>query len=73
MYDGESVLPIEYACVFDGKVPNESCDYGIELNPYLVLPKDMKTFPASNKDRSSKDSQWVRKAILIAYLQKLSS
>ena len=31
MYQGYSIMPLRYICAFDGKIPDQSCDYGVRL------------------------------------------
>ena len=73
MYDGHSALRIKYDCVFDGKEIAQQCGDGIRVNTYqVVLPKSVKTYPPSTKGSFSEDIKWVRKTVLVAYLQKLA-
>jgi hypothetical protein len=59
MYQGYSIMPVRYACVFGGKDP---CDYGVKVNTDQVkLPKGTKTFPRESGDELPDASQWVRK------------
>ena len=59
MYQGYSIMPVRYACVFGGKDP---CDYGVKVNTDQVkLPKGTKTFPHESGDELPAASQWVRK------------
>ena len=74
MYDGYSAMQSEYECVFDGKEIAQQCDYGVRLNTrQVMLPKSIKTFPSSTKGASSDDTNWVRKNVFVAYLEKLSA
>jgi len=73
MYGGFSVMPVEYACVFDGKEIREQCDYGVKLNPkQVVLPKDIRTFPAGAPTSVTNYNQWVRKDALVALLKQVA-
>jgi hypothetical protein len=50
MYDGYSVMPIDYECIFDGK-DHDKCDYGVRFNVYQVeLPPTLKAFPVNVGD-----------------------
>ncbi|MGH9709288.1 MAG: hypothetical protein ACRD37_01920 [Candidatus Acidiferrales bacterium] len=72
MYEGYSVMPVQYTCVFDGKDVAQQCDYGIKMNRYqVVLPKTIKTFPSDSTDASNSESRWVRKTVLISFLESL--
>jgi len=73
MYEGYSALRIKYDCVFDGKEIAQQCADGISVNTLqVVLPKSVKTYPSRTKGSSSEETKWVRKAVLVAYLQELS-
>jgi len=72
MYDRYSAMQNEY--VFDGKEIAQQCGYGVRLNTrQVMLPKSIKTFPSSTEIASSDDTNWVRKSVFVAYLEKLSS
>jgi len=50
MYEGYSVMPVEFECVFDGK-DDDKCDYGVRFNTYQVkLPSSLKAFPLNVGD-----------------------
>ena len=50
MYDGYSVMPVDYECIFDGK-DKDKCDYGVRFNIYQVeLPPTLKAFPVNVGD-----------------------
>ena len=73
MYEGFSALRSDYECVFDGKEIAQQCDDGVEVNTSQVkLPKSIRTFPSSTKGAFSQETNWVRKNVFIAYLEKLS-
>jgi hypothetical protein len=73
MYEGYGALRIKYDCVFDGKEIAQQCDDGIRVNAHqVVLPKSVKTYPSSARGSFSEVTKWVRKTVLVAYLQKLS-
>jgi hypothetical protein len=73
MYEGYGALRIKYDCVFDGKEIAQQCADGISVNTLqVVLPKSVKTYPSRTKGSSSEETKWVRKAVLVAYLQELS-
>ncbi len=72
MYGGYSALDVKYECVFDGKEVSERCDYGVRINTAQVkLPRNIKTYPSSTRGDSSQDTNWVRRRVLIAYLNSL--
>lgn len=67
MYQGYSVMPVEYVCAFRGKTISERCDYGIRINTHqVILPRGVKTYPSDLIESS--DRRWVRKAALIPLL-----
>jgi hypothetical protein len=50
MYEGYSVMPVAYECIFDGNY-KDKCDYGVWFNIYQVkLPPTLKAFPVSVGD-----------------------
>jgi hypothetical protein len=60
MYEGYSILPIRYACIFGGKEIKDQCGYGVRVNTYqVVLPSSIKTFP--RKPNDADDRKWVRR------------
>jgi len=62
-------MPVRYVCVFEGKVPSESCDYGVRVNTIQVqLPKGIKTFPQASDNDFSDASKCVRKSDFIRFL-----
>lgn len=72
MYQGYSVMPVQYVCVFDGKDAQERCDYGVKINTYQVkFPKAVKTYPLEPDDESTSDSNWVKRNVLISVLEAL--
>lgn len=72
MYEGYSVMPIAYTCVFDGKGTLQQCDYGIQINTYQVtLPRNTKAFPSEHDGGDNPDKKWVRKDAFLAFLDKL--
>jgi hypothetical protein len=73
MYEGYSALRTDYECVFDGKEIAQQCDDGVEVNTsQVILPKSIRTFSSSTKGAFSRETNWVRKNVFIAYLEKLS-
>jgi hypothetical protein len=73
MYEGYSALRTDYECVFDGKEIAQQCDDGVEVNTsQVILPKGIRTFPSATKGAFSRETNWVRKNVFIAYLRKLS-
>jgi hypothetical protein len=70
MYEGYSIMPVEYLCVFNGKEPSEQCDYGIKINTYQVrVPKTIKGFPPERDDAVGTDKKWFRRAQLLSLLR----
>lgn len=73
MYQGESAMPVQYTCDFDGKDIAQRCDYGIKFNSHqVILPDKIKTFPLNSTEASSSNDRWVRKTALISFLKSLS-
>jgi len=71
MYDGYSIMPVEYVCKFHGDRSNEVCDDGVQINTYQVkLPASIKTFPRDDDDEPVSDTGWVRKDVLIRALNR---
>jgi hypothetical protein len=67
---GYGSMHVEYACVFDGRVPDDSCDYGVELNPtQVLLPKSLQTFPKSPATAETNYKRWVRQKALVELLR----
>ena len=72
MYDGYTILPSDYACIFDGKEISQQCDYSVKLNPdQIILPKSIKTFPPREVGPLTNYHKWVRKSVLVAYLRQV--
>ncbi len=72
MYQGYSMMPLRYECVFDGKVPDQSCDYGVRVNTDQVkLPPVTKTFPQTSKDDFTDANRWVRKDVFLRLVDSL--
>jgi hypothetical protein len=66
---GYGSMHVEYTCVFDGHVPDDSCDYGVELNPaQILLPKSLQTFPKSPATAETNYKRWVRQKTFVALL-----
>lgn len=71
MYEGYSVMPVEYECIFDGKVA-ERCDYGVKFNIYQVnLPGVLKTYPQEDSECGHPYWKWVRRTQVEAFLSEL--
>jgi hypothetical protein len=70
MYEGYSIMPIEYVCVFEGKEPSEQCADAIKVNAHQVrLPRALRTYPAEPAaDLSGSDEKWVKKEALLSAL-----
>lgn len=65
MYDGYSMMPAQYICVFDGKETREQCSDGVKVNTYQVkLPKGVKTYPLEPDDAPANDKKWVKRTTL---------
>jgi hypothetical protein len=63
-------MHVEYTCVFDGRVPDDSCDYGVELNPtQVLLPKSLQTFPKSPATAETNYKRWTRQKAFVALLR----
>jgi hypothetical protein len=74
MYDGYSILNVDYACVFDGQGIPQQCDYGVKLNPeQVVLPRNIKTFPPGDAGAIPNHKKWVRRELLLDELKRISS
>ena len=70
MYVGFSIMPIEYACVFDGKEISQHCDYAIKLNPeQIILPASIKTFPHEDVGAITNYEKWVRRDGFLDFLR----
>ncbi|MGO9095269.1 MAG: hypothetical protein ACLQGV_08600 [Bryobacteraceae bacterium] len=70
MYEGYSIMPIEYVCVFDGNEPKEQCGSGVKVNVYQVrLPKTLKTYPPEPDDESVSDRKWVKAKALMSLME----
>lgn len=73
MYEGYSILSIDYGCVFDGKHVDERCDYGIEISTeQVLLPKRIKTFPSGGRGGGG-EHYWVRRDGFLKFLDSLRS
>jgi hypothetical protein len=73
MYDGYSIMPITYECVFDGKEMSQECDYGVNLNPeQVLLPKSVKMFPSGEAGPLTNYRKWVRKAVFVSLLDAMT-
>ncbi len=49
--EGYSSMAASYECVFDEKKDSEPCDYAIRVcTDYIILPQDIRTFPAMETD-----------------------
>ena len=71
MYDGFSIMPIEYACVFEGKDVAQQCDYAVKLNPeQVILPATIKAFPRGEAGTLTNYEKWVRRKELVAFLEQ---
>jgi hypothetical protein len=69
--EGYSSMEISYECVFDGGVPERSCDYGVRVcTDYITLPKGIQAFPPEKNDPPF-GCRWVRKKAFIPLLESL--
>jgi hypothetical protein len=69
MFEGYSILPIQYVCAFPGKDP---CDYAVRVNTYQIkLPPGLKTFPRTAKDDFVEPTRWVRREDFLHLLSTL--
>jgi hypothetical protein len=70
--EGYSQMESSYACVFDGSVSNQSCDYGVRVcTDYIVLPRVVRAFPREKNDPPF-GCRWVRKSKFISILDELA-
>jgi hypothetical protein len=71
---GYGSMRVTYICAFDGRVPDRSCDYGVELNPsQVVLPRSLKVFPKSEATAETNYKRWVRQEEFVSSLRALST
>jgi len=69
--EGYSAMESSYSCVFDGKIPSQSCDYGVRVcTDYIVLPKEVRAFPPEENDPPF-GCRWVRKSEFTSLLGDL--
>jgi hypothetical protein len=67
---GYSSMESSYECVFDGKEPAQSCDYGVRVcTDYIKLPKTLQTF--SPETGPAFGCRWVRKSVFTSLLDTL--
>ncbi|HEX5233740.1 MAG TPA: hypothetical protein VFW25_00275 [Silvibacterium sp.] len=69
---GYGMMHVEYTCLFGGSVPNESCDYGVELNStQVILPKWLA--PSSNAPSTGDEDRYlIREKGLVQLLRLLA-
>jgi len=73
MNDGDGVMPLGYACVFDEKADREHCDYGVKIDTYHVsLPHQIKTFPVESEDEGGSNKKWVRRDSFLSLLDSIA-
>ncbi len=71
MHGGFSIMPIEYACVFEGKDVAQRCDYAVKLNPeQVILPATIKAFPRGEAGALTNYEKWVRQKELVSFLEQ---
>ena len=64
---GYSAMETSYECVFGGKEPAQTCDYGVRAcTDYIRLPKTVRTF--SPESEPPFGCRWVRKPIFTSFL-----
>jgi hypothetical protein len=69
---GYTTMESSYACIFDGNVPEQSCDYGVRVcTDYITLPKGVRAFPPE-KDDPPFGCRWVRKSKFISLLDEFA-
>jgi hypothetical protein len=69
---GYSAMETSYECVFDGKIPSQSCDYGVRVcTDYILLPKEVRAFPPEENDPPF-GCRWVRKSNFLSLLDDLA-
>jgi hypothetical protein len=69
---GYSTMESSYACIFDGSVPEQSCDYGVRIcTDYITLPKGVRAFPPE-KDDPPFGCRWVRKSKFTSLLNEFA-
>lgn len=74
MYGGYSVMHVEYVCVFDGKNPQEKCDYGIRINvEQVTLPATLRRFPPDRKNSFVPEVRHVRRSAIETELSTLKT
>ncbi len=72
MYQGYSIMPVRYVCAFDGRVPDQSCDYGVRINLNQVkLPSSIHVFPRTSRDDFDDGIKWVRRDVFMRILDHL--
>jgi hypothetical protein len=70
--EGYSSMEASYACIFDGAVPSQSCDYGVRVcTDYIVLPKGVRAFPPEENDPPF-GCRWVKKSKFLSLLDELA-
>jgi hypothetical protein len=69
---GYSAMETSYACIFDGMIPSQSCDYGVRVcTDYIILPKEVRAFPPETNDPPF-GCRWVRKSKFLSLLDDLA-
>ncbi|HYM78115.1 MAG TPA: hypothetical protein VE377_19220 [Candidatus Dormibacteraeota bacterium] len=70
MYGGFSIMPIEYACVFEGKEVSQQCDYAVKLNPeQTILPPGIQAFLRGEVGAATNSDKWVRREAIVSFLK----
>lgn len=69
---GYSSMEGSYECLFDGNIPEQSCDYGVRVcTDYIVLPKGVHAFPPDKNDPPF-GCRWVRKSKFMSLLNDMA-
>ncbi len=70
---GLTLMETSYECVFEGKEPAASCDYGVRIcTDHIKLPRSMPAFPPEENDPPFR-CRWVRKNVFTSFLESLAS
>jgi len=70
--EGYSSMAKSYECLFDGRIPDQSCDYGVKVcTDYIALPKETRTFPPMTK-KTPFGCRLVREKAFISLLGPLA-
>jgi hypothetical protein len=68
---GYGAMDSSYACVFPGRIPDQSCDYAIRIcTDYVKLPKNVPSAPPEKSDPPF-GCRWVRKQVFMSLLDHM--